>query len=201
MARYHFDTTRDYAAKLLRVVDRPIENKTSPEVSLIRLEFAIYWVVERHVLESRGEIACRDIVVSRALPIVRDAGLTAYATALCVPGDAGKTSNWRNLAVSDRWIALRFGKAESAGERNAFEKIARFDPKGWKIKEYRYDLNEKWGGIGAVAASFSVSESTARRRVAELEAEWGNRLVVRTDGRHRRINLELLSNLWDSDTR
>lgn len=196
MTRHHFQINKPYAANLIRVASRPIENDPSVPLQLIRLEFAIYWIAEGQRLESQGEIACRDLVVSKLLPTNRDAGLVAYAHALRVDAPINEPESWARLQSNGRWIELKFGASEIEGGRNPFTLIKPFDPAGWEIKEYSYDRNARWVTIGAAADAVGVSESTVRRRVDALEAEWGSELVRRTDGDHRRIYLPLFVNIW-----
>jgi len=198
MARYNFSTDKSYAAKLIRTAQRPLENDPNLSLQLIRLEFAIYWMTaEKRLLESQGEIACREIVVGKLVPISKDAGLAKYAESLKILPPFNEAANWIGLEDSGRWIELQFGPAESEGGRNPFRKIAAFDPSGWTINEYRYDRNAKWVRIGAAAEAVGVSESTVRRRIDALEAEKGSELVVRTNGRQRKIYLPLFTLLWE----
>lgn len=195
MTRYNFQLNKPYAAKLTRVTSRPIENDPAIELSLIRLEFAIYWMVGQHRLESQGEIACRDLVVGPLVPCNRDAGLLAYAQALRVPTPPRDPSSWIHLQPGDRWIEITFGPRETEGSRNPFRKIGSFSPDGWTIKEYRYDRTAGWVTIAAAADAVQVSESTVRRRLEALKQDWGDELVTRTDGGHRRVYLPLFVNL------
>jgi len=198
VARYNFSTDRKYAAKLVRVAKRPIENAPLLHLSLLRLEFAIYWQYpDGQVLESQGEFACRDLLVGDAISAEDDLGLATYAVALGVKGPSNNLQEWMQLADSVKFIELRFGLPESEGGRNPFAEISAFDPGGWTTKEYRYDRTAEWVTIGVAADSVGVSESTVRRRVDALEEEWGTRLIVRTEGTHRRIFLPLFMNVWE----
>ncbi|TWU38679.1 hypothetical protein Q31b_37570 [Novipirellula aureliae] len=197
MTRHHFQINKPYAAKLIRVATRPIENDPNVPLQLIRLEFAIYWMAEGRKLESQGEIACRDLVVGKLIPIHKDSGLNAYADALGIAHGITDTRSWIALEVVGAWIELEFGPPEVVGGRNPFYRIAAFDPKGWSIEEYRYDLTKEWVRPGVAADALKVSESTIRRRVGVFVKEFGSRLVRRTEGNQRRIHLPLLLNLWE----
>ena len=198
MSRYNFQTDKSYAAKLVRVAPRPIENSGDVQLSLVRLEFAIYWrYPEKNLLESHGEFACRDLIVGSLVPADRDLGLVNYAVALCVAAPITSPENWAALIASERFIELQFGPPESEGGRNPFTKIAYFDSSGWTVEEYKYDKTSEWVTIRVAADAVGVSESTVRRRVDALEEEWGTRLIVRTEGTHRRIHLPMFTNIWN----
>ena len=148
-------------------------------------------------LESQGEIACRDLIISTLIPTERDSGLLVYANALDVAAPITDPNHWVDLARTGRWIDLTFGPPETEGERNPFATIKPFDPQGWTIVDYRYDRNAGWVTISAAADPLDVSESTVRRRADALETEWETQLVRRTKGDHRRIFLSLFVNVWD----
>ena len=197
MTRYNFQANKPYAAKLTKVSIRPIENDPAIALTLIRLEFKIYWAVSERCLESQGEIACRELVVGPLIPCDRDAGLLAYAQALRMPTPPEDPGSWIHLQRGDRWIEITFGPREAEGSRNPFREIRSFSPAGWTIKEYRYDRTADWVTIAAAADAVQVSESTVRRRVQALEQDWGGELVTRTDGGHRRVYLPLFMRLWN----
>ena len=188
MTRYHFTIGKPYAAKLIRVAPRPIENDANLSLQLLRLEFTIYWMSGGQRLESQGEIACRDFVVGDLVPAERDAGLVAYAQALHVAEPINNPANWIALPTS-RWIELTFGPSETEGGRNPFATIRPFDVDGYTIKDYLYDRSAKWVTIKAAADAVGVSESTVRRRVDAMEDQFGPELIHRTEGGHRRIYL------------
>jgi len=197
MTRYHFTIRKPYAAKLIRVAARPIENDVNLSLRLLRLEFTIYWMSGGNRLESQGEIACRDIIVGDLIPADRDAGLVAYAHAMRVKSPINKPANWTGLQPSSRWIELTFGTPENEGGRNPFATIGPFDVGRWTVKEYRYDRSAKWVTIKTAADAVKVSESTVRRRVDALETQFGAELIHRTDGGHRRIYLPFFMNMWE----
>jgi hypothetical protein len=198
MSRYNFQTERKYIARLVRVAPRPIENGDEVQLSLVRLEFAIYWPdFESKTMESHGEFACRDLIVGSLIPTEQDLGLVNYAVALKVPAPINAPANWSSLSSTERFIKLQFGAPESEGGRNPFAQIAPFDPVDWKIEEYKYDKTTQWVTIRVAADAVGASESTVRRRVDALEEEWGSRIIVRTKGTHRRIHLPLFMNIWE----
>lgn len=197
MTRYNFQTNKPYAAKLTKVSTRPIENDPAISLTLIRLEFIIYWMVGEQRLESQGEIACRELVVGPLIPCDRDAGLLAYAQALRLATPPEDPGSWIHLHRRERWIEITFGPRELEGSRNPFRDIRPFSPDGWSIQEYRYDRTAGWVTIAAAADAVQISESTARRRLDELEQDWGGELVTRTDGGHRRVYLPLFIRLWN----
>ena len=196
MTRHNFQINKPYAAKLIRVAARPIDNDPNLPLQLIRLEFAIYWMAEGRKLESQGEIACRDLIVSELLPKDRDAGLVAYAHALRVATPIDRPKNWIRLEGCGRWVELRFGPRDSEGGRNPFKEIRPFDPEGWTMKEYRYDRSAGWVSIGAAADAVGVSHSTVRRHLDDLENKFGAELIHRTGGGHRRVFLPFFMNVW-----
>lgn len=197
MTRYNFQTKKPYAAKLNKVSTRPIENDPAIALTLIRLEFRIYWVIGDRSLECQGENACRELVVGSLIPRDRDAGLLAYAQALQMKAPLEDPGNWIHLQREDRWIEITFGPRETEGSRNPFRDIRPFSPNGWTIKEYRYDRNAGWVTVAAVADAVQISASTARRRLDQLELDWGDELVTRTSGGQRRVYLPLFVRLWN----
>lgn len=190
MTRYNFRIDVPYAAKLVRASTRPIENDPAMAITLVRLEFAIYWISGQR-LESQGEIACRDLVVGKLIPRNQDVGLLAYAQALRMSGPPESPSSWLDLQSTDRWIEITFGPRELEGLRNPFRTIRSFSSEHWEIKEYRYDRTAYWVSIAEAADAVQTSLSTARRRLHAFEQSWGSELVTRTDGRHRRVYLPL----------
>ncbi|MCU0982299.1 MAG: hypothetical protein MUF25_24345, partial [Pirellulaceae bacterium] len=97
MVRNAFREGRPYAARLLRVCQRPIENDPRCGFCLLRLEFEIFLVLDTEpVLASTGKIACRDLVVGPAVDVSRDASLVAYVDALRVRKPSN-IAEWLNL--------------------------------------------------------------------------------------------------------
>jgi len=195
MARYKFREGKTYAARLQGIHERPIENSRVSGVRLLRLEFEVFEQIEtKSLLSSTGKIACRDIVVGRAVEPSRDSSVTAYALALRVPKPSSVTQ-W--LQVSDRqaWVKIVFG-AKGPDMRNSFDAIFPFDAEGWQVQPYDYNLDKEWVAVSEAGDDLGCSESTIRRRVDEFERIWGTELVRRTEGNQRRIRLSLLRNLW-----
>ena len=134
-------------------------------------------------------------MVGPAVDVSRDASLTAYVGALGVRNPAS-VSEWLNLASRPRWINVEFGSLNEIDQRNSFQTIRSFQLADRSVREYDYELDKDWVSVRVAADQLECSESTIRRRLAELEPAWGANLVSRTPGNHRRINLPLLRNLW-----
>jgi hypothetical protein len=196
MSRYEFTPGKEYAAKLCNVTERPVENKN---LALVRLEFEIYTFLEERNLDSTGKIACRDIIVGTGANIKGDASVWPFIEALAVRSP-DTVNGW--LALSLRkpkpWVKIIFGSVDKSDERNPFVSICRFDTAGFAITEYNYDLVEDWVTVSAAARALRKSMSTVRRMIKSYEGEFGRRLVRRTKGNHRRINIRLLRNLGSS---
>jgi hypothetical protein len=196
MARYRFREGIKYGARLRSVVERPIENSPLSGLRLLRLEFEVFAADEsRRTLSSNGDVACRDLVVGPAVDASKDSSLIAYAGPLGVR-NRSDPSDWLCLNGQQRWLGIKFGAVEEADLRNVFQTISSFDPDGWSVREYRYELDQDWVTVAQAARDLRTSESSIRRRVHELEPVWGARLLWRTAGGHRRIRLSLLRNLW-----
>jgi len=191
MARYRFRENHEYAGRVHAVWRKPLENAG---LSLIRLEFEIFTFGEGNRLSSTGKIACRDIVVGKGIDLQRDTTAMPYLNALEVRRPESAAS-WLELNDRDVWVKIVFGPIGAEDERNAFRSIFPLDVRGYQIIEYDYDLDAGWVEVSVAADDLGCSESTVRRRVARAEAEFGERLVRRTGGNHRRINLRLLRNL------
>ncbi len=173
-----------------------IENESHGGLHLLRLEFEILLILDTPpAVSSSGKIACRDLVVGPAVDVSRDASLTAYADALGVRNPTSDRQ-WLNLANKVRWISVEFGPIDERDQRNSFQAIHPFELAGRSVREYDYSLDQDWVPVNVAADQLERSESTIRRRLAELEPNWGANLVSRTLGNHRRINLPLLRNLW-----
>ena len=196
MARYRFREGVKYGARLLRVVERPIENSSSAGLRLLRLEFEIFAADEsRRVLSSTGAVACRDLVVGAAVAALKDSSLIAYANALRVRNPSAP-AEWLRLNGQQPWVEIVFGAVDDSDLRNTFQSVFPLDPDRWSVQEYRYDLDKDWVTVAQAARDLKTSESSIRRRVRELEPAWGPQLLWRTAGGHRRIKLPLLRNLW-----
>lgn len=195
MARYKFREGKSYAARLQGAHERPIENSDVSGVRLLRLEFEVFeQIPTKLLLSSTGKIACRDIVVGRAVDPSRDSSVAAYALALRVRKPSS-LKEWLNLSGKPAWVNIVFG-AKGADLRNSFEAIFPFDAQDWQVLPYDYNLDKEWVTVLEAADDLGCSESTMRRRADEFEIDWGPELTKRTEGNHRRINLPLLRNLW-----
>jgi hypothetical protein len=184
-----------YAARLLGVRERTIENSDVSGVRLLRLEFEIFEQDDtQSLLASYGKIACRDIVVGRAVKATRDPSVMVYANALRI-GKASNVEEWLHRNDTAVWVNIVFG-AKGPDLRNSFETISAFDADGWQVQQYDYDLDQEWFRVAEAADDLGCSESTIRRRVDEFERIWGTELVRRTEGNQRRIRLSLLRDLW-----
>lgn len=201
MSRFSFRVDHPYAARLISVRKRPIENDPRLSLSLLRLEFEIFWKMQGAVvsLRSQGEIACRDLLIGELIPAQNDSGQIVYASALKIRGRIQDPQRWTASVAHSRWVEIIFGEANPIDGRNPFKSIQAFDPSGWKIEKYRYDRSAQWVSVSEAAAAVCASASTVRRRVDELEAEFGARLIRRTSGNQRRIYLPLFMNVWPDE--
>jgi hypothetical protein len=201
MSRFNFRVEHPYAARLISVRKRPIENDPRLSLSLLRLEFEIFWKMQGNVasLRSQGEIACRDLLIGELIPVQNDSGQLVYASALKVKGRIQDPQRWTASLAQAPWVEIIFGEADPIDGRNPFKSIRAFDPSGWKIEKYRYDRSAQWVSVSDAAAAVCASASTVRRRVDELEAEFGARVIRRTRGNQRRIYLPLFLNAWSDE--
>lgn len=196
MARYRFREGVKYGACLRCVLERSIENSAASGLRLLRLEFEVFTADEpRRILSSTGNVACRDLVVGPAVDASRDSSLVAYADAVRVR-NPDSAAEWLSLNDESRWVQIVFGPVSQTDLRNSFQDILPLDLAGWSVREYRYDLDKAWVTVARAARDLKCSESSIRRRVLEFEPIWGAQLILRTAGKHRRINLPLLRNLW-----
>ncbi|MBW3542111.1 MAG: hypothetical protein KY476_17715 [Planctomycetes bacterium] len=183
-----------YAARLLSVRPRPVENRNAPP-QLLRLEFELFSLDEaRREVRSLGKIASRDVIVVRG--VGDDFGVAPFVQALRIrpPDDPAA---WLRCAQRRPWVKLTFGEVDPADDRNLVKEIYAFACSGYKAFAYDYSLDEKWVGPRIAAQEFGVSEATIRRRIDVLEADWGPTLVRRTSGGQRRVNLPLMKHVWD----
>lgn len=196
MARYRFVEGKPWAGRLHAIRRRPIENSPRSQLSLLRLEFEIFAIFpEEQTLRSTGAVACRDLIIGPPVDASRDSTVAMYADALRLR-DPSQVSAWLSPPREPVWMKIIFGQVGSADLRNAFQSIFPFPVKGWTIEEFRYDLAQEWVTVAQAARNLKTSAATVRRRVDEFEPDWGARLVMRTPGAHRRVNLPLLRNLW-----
>lgn len=200
MARFRFQQGQEVAGRLDEVFVRPIENGPKSGVTLLRLEFAVYSIQVRNLgLLPSGALACREIVVGPSIDATRDSSLMAYAHALGVSGDPRKPERWLALKGLNRWIRITFGVPKPPDHRNPFDKIAAFDVGGYEVHPPAHPDLPPWATVKQVAQALKMSEASVRRMTDELESTWGTDLVRRTDGGHRRINLQLLQTIRNDD--
>lgn len=201
MSRYVFPAGGMRPARLHAVRRRALENVS---VFLLRLEFEVFEEVPVRILRSTGKIACRDLVVGRGLDVTADGRIRSWVTALALPGLANNLNLWLSLDRRNQhqrpWIKITFGGTDTLDYRTNFQKVEPFDPAGYTLREYDYDLDEQWVSVGIVAERLEMSEASVRRRVSRHLAEFGEQLERRTAGKHRRVNWFLFSNLVN-DTR
>ena len=197
MSRYVFPPGSVRPARLHAVRQRPLENLT---VFLLRLEFEVFEEVPVRILRSTGKIACRDLVVGRGLDLTTDLRIRSWASALALPDQlANNLKFWLSLGRKNQhlcpWIKITFGRTDSLDYRTTFQHVESFDPAGYSLRNYDYDLDEQWVSVGVVAQRLDMSEASVRRRVSQHLAEFGEQLERRTAGNHRRVNWLLFSNL------
>jgi len=191
MPRHRFEEGQTRIARLLTVVERPIENDDRG-LAVLRLEFEIFSCdPNRHRLESAGQIASRDLVIGlRAV----SGGVMKYAQALGV-ADPASLAAWQRCTRTGAWVSITFGPADPRDGRNGFKTIQSFSPEGYDIREFDFDLAKNCATSGEAAKAMGVSEATVRRHTKKYLAEHGSALERRTEGGHRRINLLLLRHL------
>lgn len=195
MARARFITQKKLAGRLIAISRRPIEN-LDPKISLLRLEFEIFWIVPNaKELRSLGKIACRDVVITPGVEM--DRGVSAYVQGLGVPKPYER-GDWENRVTQRPWIRFEFDTPNPEDERNPFKEVFPFIAADYAIHECDDRLDSKWVTPSAAAKEFGCSVSKLRRCVDHLEDEWSHRLVKRTQGNQRRVNLRLLKELWES---
>jgi hypothetical protein len=191
MARFALQEGADHPARLFAVQEKPLENEG---VSLLRLEFEIFRLLERNKLKSTGMIACRDLAIGQRAEMVGDAGVRRYANALNV-AYPNRIQAWLNLEKLKPWVRIQFGPRSSVDHRNSFAGVFPFDPSNFQVVDFPYDLSLEWVTTGEAAKALCFDENKIRRLVKKHEHFHGSELVRRTGGNHRRINLALLRNL------
>ena len=198
MTRHNFPTNFNHAARLHKVVERPIENTVKSGISLLRLDFEVFHLSAGDVLRSENRFACRDLVIGHSLRANEDSGVSIYAKALGVRADrVDNPKSWLALTATRPWIEIRFGKPSHVDERQPFSEMKPFVSTGYDIEEYDVDSNKDWVRIGEASEIAGLSASTIRRRLGFFVKEHGDRLLRLTKGGHRKINLALLRHLLD----
>lgn len=192
MARYLFTPGKEYAGRVHAIWKKSLVNT---RLDLVRLEFEVFQILDDIKLASTGKIACRDIVVGRGVDMGADAGVAPFVLALHISNPC-VISNWLDLHRRKKWVKIIFGRMERREHRNVFQRIFPLDNfQRYQIIEYDYDLDAEWVKVAEAADDLECSAATVRRRTDRLEPEFGAKLVRRTKGGHRRINLHLLRNL------
>jgi hypothetical protein len=137
-------------------------------------------------------------VVGKGVDVERDEGLWPYINALDVrkPNDV---NSWLQVSGDQIWIKVWFGAVSAIDHRNIFAQVLPFSSDGFEINNWDYSLSKEWVKVSEAADDLGVSASTIRRKVKELEGEYGSSLVRRTEGNQRLIRLRLLQNLWDDN--
>ncbi len=198
MTRYRFETGKWFPARLHAVLLKPIENRL---VSLLRLEFEVFQLFEvGRRLKSTGKIACRDLAVGSGLEVDRDPGTMPFVSALGI-SNADDLKSWLGLIKRRPWVNVEFGEVDPRDSRTEFRGILPFEINGWQLSEYNYDRTDQWVTVGAAATDLGISPATIRRLIEQHADEFGNELVRRTHGNHRRIHLRLLQNLLPKNDR
>ncbi len=194
--RAPFSTTKTYPAKLRSVHKRPVINRKSP-VCLLRLEFEIYSSLENAtdgVLYNTGMLASQDVIVGPGIRMAGDDRVASFANALGLKGGWDNPQSWLKLVKKPTWVTIQFAKKEPPEWRNPFKRITAFSPDEYEIDDDWKPIGD-WGSVKDAAEAFDMSVSTMRRRIDALKEDYGEELVRYTSGRHRRINLRLLSKL------
>ena len=198
MTRNNFRQNIPYAAQLLRVTKRPLENGDEAKIYLLRLEFEIFQIAkDTRLLHAMDCVASRDIVVGSGLPPVRAGRVLEYARLLKIK-NIHDVAEWTELGrVSSRaWVAVTFGPTDETDFRNSFHSVQSFDSRNYEIRTRSTTRPTDWTTVSTAARELQTSCSTLRRRLPALEKTAPMKLVRKTNGGHRRINLPLLRNMW-----
>jgi hypothetical protein len=191
VARFSLQEGAEHPARLFAIRKKPLENEL---VSLLRLEFEIFRLLERNKLKSTGMIACRDLAIGNHAELANDPGVRRYADALNVTFP-NRLQAWLNLEKLRPWVKIEFGPRSPVDHRNSFAGVFAFDSARFQVIDYPYDLSLEWITAGQASKALGVSVSTIHRLITKHEPFHGGELVRRTGGEHRRINLPLLRNL------
>ncbi len=194
--RAPFSTEKTYPAKLRSVHERPVINRRSP-VCLLRLEFEIYSSLENctdGVLHNTGMLASQDVIVGPGIRMDGDDRVASFANALGLKGGWDDPRSWLNLVKKPTWVTIQFAPKEPPECRNPFRRIEAFNPDKYRVDDNWPPVGD-WGRVKDAAEAFNMSVSTMRRRIDALKEDYGDELVRYTAGKHRRVNLRLLSKL------
>ena len=106
MTRYRFREGKTYAARLMRVSERPVENARRAGFRLLRLEFEFFEMRrDAKTLASTGKIASRDLIVGPLVDPSRDSHLTNYIAALHLKNPQ-TVKSWLALTEETRWLKV-----------------------------------------------------------------------------------------------
>jgi hypothetical protein len=211
--RFLFETTTDYAGRLLKVWERNVENDASDAV-LLRLEFEIYAIRrepdERITLFPTGGISSRDLIVSSASN--RSSRVKEFADLLSVK-DYKRAKNWYllNQKVDVRpgvWLTIRFGPPNTNDFRQPFEWISSFiwtdncqvDAKKAVGQRDLFLPVSKVRAILFTRHGKHPSDVSVTNFVDKHKTQYGENLV-KMAGNQRRINWYLCWHLWEADLR
>ena len=88
------------------------------------------------------------------------------------------------------WITIRFGDPCPIDQRQPFVEIRGFEPeaRGFQIEKSPHQTDVRWATVRVAASELDISPSTVRRLIDSHEEEFGQSLVSRTSGGHRRFN-------------
>jgi len=171
MTRQHFPVGPGHTARLLKIIERPIENRTDGHC-LLRLEFEIFHRDDKkRVLSSIGSIASRDLIICSHSSV--DEGVAPFIRAISVENPEDKNS-WFRMASADAtsipWVTITFGP-QLIDERNTFRKIVRFNAKGYHVRNWSANLTARWLTIPKAAEEWNISDSTLRRKLKKVLAQ------------------------------
>jgi hypothetical protein len=196
MSRNKFSTETRQVGYLFDVVKRPIENSMHCQLMLLRLIFDVVKVFERRrIFTSCGQFASRDLIIGNGAVNQIDTGIKTYASALSLNSQRiSDPEAWLELRNQKPWVEIQFGEPRPPDLRQPFLNIRAFEkPEDWGIeKVIDFYPNKEWVSVNQAARFFGMSDSTIRRRVELFQSQYGERLIVVTSGKHRRINLECL---------
>lgn len=210
IGRYLFLQNVEYAAKLIAVTKRSIENRRE-DVAVFRLEFEIYERDEAtRKLTAIGAVASRDLVITP--DAASDNGIRPYFELLHVT-EPSKKSRYYSLQRRDPapWILVQFGALDQRDFRQPFATMKEFDPEqldqAYSIDESKSPANRHEEYVTpSVAAKFLSLDGDPNRHpsakrvnqiVDQLEPIYGRDLMYRTRGGQRRVNWKYLQQIWN----
>ena len=187
-------------ARLCNAMKRPVEN-TNNTLALVRLEFEIYRLLKGQNLSSLGTFASCDIIVGAGANAARDVGVRPFIKALAVRSP-DTLRCWMELPGRKEtpWVKIKFGEVDQLDERHRFEEISHFDSTPFAVTEHNMRAKD-WVKVREAAERLHVGKVKVRQRVDHYEKTHGSRLVRRTEGNQRKINLRLLESLLADESR